>query len=67
MYVKSHSDDNRSYHISSKIFDAIKFKAKFTINDAIKDLKYAFDKKLILNSFEDENYFNIKMNKIDLF
>ena len=66
--VKSHSDDNRSYHISSKkIFDALKFKAEFTINDAVKDLKYAFDKKLILNSFEDENYFNIKkMNKINL-
>ena len=28
--VKSHSDDNRSYHISSKIFDALKFKAEFT-------------------------------------
>jgi nucleoside-diphosphate-sugar epimerase len=66
--AKSHSDDNRSYHISSKkIFDALKFKAEFTINDAVKDLKYAFDKKLILNSFEDENYFNIKkMNKINL-
>jgi len=66
--VKSHSDDNRSYHISSKkILDVLNFKAEHSINDAVKDLKSAFDKKLIVNSFEDENYFNIKkMNKINL-
>ena len=62
------TNDNRSYHISSeKIYNILNFKAKYSINNAIKDLKNAFEKKIILNSFTDENYFNIKkMNKIKL-
>jgi hypothetical protein len=43
------------------------FETKFTIQDAVKDLKLAFDKKLLPDSFEDKKYFNIKtMNLIKL-
>jgi nucleoside-diphosphate-sugar epimerase len=55
------TDDQRSYHISSnKIYNELGFKNKFTIADAVKDLKKAFENKILLNSFDDENYFNIK-------
>lgn len=66
--VKVPSNDNRSYHISSaKIHDLLGFKNKFTIIDAIEDLKIAFETKKIVNSFDDINFFNIKkMQKIDL-
>ena len=59
--VTSHSDDNRSYHISSnKIKTELGFEAKHTIRDAVKDLCTAFDKNLLPNSLSDEMYFNIK-------
>jgi nucleoside-diphosphate-sugar epimerase len=62
------SDDNRSYHISSKkILDRLNFKTKFSISDAVQDLKKAFDQKLLLNCLDNEDYFNIKkMNRINL-
>lgn len=65
-FVKS--DDNRSYHISSsKIQKKLKFNFKYSISDAIKDLKSAFEKKLLPNSLDDSRYFNIKkMNEIHL-
>ena len=54
-------NDNRSYHISSQnIKKILGFESKFTINDAVKDLKQAFEKKLLPNSLSDEKYFNIK-------
>jgi nucleoside-diphosphate-sugar epimerase len=59
--VKTETDDNRSYHISSKkIADALGFKTSHTIKEAIEDLKIAFENDLLPNSFEDERYFNIK-------
>jgi nucleoside-diphosphate-sugar epimerase len=59
--VTSHSDDNRSYHISSnKIKTELGFEAKHTIRDAVKDLCDAFDNNLLPNSLSDEMYFNIK-------
>jgi len=66
--VTSHSDDNRSYHISSKKIQAeLGFKAKYTIEDAVKDICQAFDENLLPNSLEDEIYFNIKrMNNLKL-
>jgi nucleoside-diphosphate-sugar epimerase len=62
------SNDMRSYHISSKkIKDELGFETKFTILNAIKDLKEAFKKKLLLDCLTNENYFNIKkMQSIDL-
>jgi len=67
--VKSVSDDNRSYHVScKKISEILGFNTKLTIKDAVMDLKEAFEKKLIINSFDDEKFFNIKrMQSIKLF
>jgi nucleoside-diphosphate-sugar epimerase len=66
--IATPTNDNRSYHISSKkIADKIGFHTKHTIEDAVRDLKEAFEKGLLPNSFEDEKYFNIKrMNNIHL-
>ena len=65
-YLKS--DDNRSYHISSKkIKDLLGFETKKTIEDAIKDLKNAFDAKKLEDTLTNEKYFNIKrMNNLKL-
>lgn len=58
------TDDNRSYHISSyKILDRLGFMAKRTIQDAVYDLRQAFECGLLQNSLEDERYFNIKRMK----
>ena len=66
--VKTSSDDNRSYHVSSKkIRDVLGFETKKTVKDAVFDLKDAFEKKLLKNTFDDEMFFNIKrMNNIEL-
>ncbi len=65
---KVETDDNRSYHVSSKkMKDILNIEAKFTIQDAIKDLKEAFDQKKLINSLADSKYFNIKkMQEINL-
>lgn len=62
------TDDNRSYHISSlKIKRNLNFETKFTIEDAVRDLKFAFEKKLLKNTLSDDIYFNIKrMNNLKL-
>ena len=58
----SPTDDNRSYHISSKkIKKILGFDAVNTISDAINDLKLAFKKGLLPNSLTDKKFFNIKM------
>jgi nucleoside-diphosphate-sugar epimerase len=55
------TNDNRSYHISSKkIENELGFKTEYNILNAIEDLKYAFDNKLLTNCLRNENYFNIK-------
>ena len=66
--IRSVTNDNRSYHISSeKIKKILDFETKFTINDAVKDLVEAFDKKLLTNTLSDNIYFNIKrMQKVNL-
>jgi len=66
--VNTKSDDNRSYHVSSeKIKDILGFETKYTVKDAVLDLKNAFENKLLTNTFNDEFFFNIKrMNNINL-
>ena len=66
--IKTSSDDNRSYHVScEKIKNILGFEAKFTIKDAVQDLKNSFEKKILQNTFENEMFFNIKrMNNINL-
>ena len=59
------TNDERSYHISSeKIKSKIGFKPMFTIDNAIKDLKNAFEKNLLIDTFNDSRYFNIKMMQV---
>jgi len=64
----SPTDDNRSYHVSSKKIEVVLgFKASHSIKDAVSDLQKAFDNGLLPNSLEDERYFNIKrMQSINL-
>jgi nucleoside-diphosphate-sugar epimerase len=66
--ITSYTDDNRSYHVSSKkIQNELGFVAKHTIHDAVMDLCDAFDNNLLPNSLDDEIYFNIKrMNNLEL-
>ncbi len=66
--VKTKSNDNRSYHVSSKkISEILGFNTQFTVRDSVLDLKKAFEKNLLPNSFNDEIYFNIKrMQSINL-
>ncbi len=60
----SPTDDNRSYHISSKkIKKTLSFETKFTITNAVMDLKKAFESQLLPDSFTNEKYFNIKRMK----
>ena len=59
--VTSLTDDNRSYHISSKkIQDELGFKPAHSIRDAIVDLRNAFSQGKLPNSLSDEKYFNIR-------
>ena len=59
--VSTPTNDNRSYHISSKkIAQKLGFIPNHTIQEAVEDLKHAFETGLLPNSLEDERYFNIK-------
>jgi nucleoside-diphosphate-sugar epimerase len=59
--VVSESDDKRSYHINSdKIRKELGFAPRRTIEDAVRDLCQAFKQNLLPNSFDDENYFNVR-------
>ena len=64
----SHTDDNRSYHISSaKIKRELGFQASYSIRQAVEGLCKAFDDGLLPNALQDEMYFNIKrMQNINL-
>ena len=66
--VTTPTNDKRSYHVSSrKIKEELGFEAKHMIEEAIEDLKNAFDKGLLPDSMENERYFNIKrMQNINL-
>ncbi len=62
------SNDNRSYHISSKkIAQKLNFIPKYTVAQAVEELKEAFESGLLKDSLNNENYFNIKrMQNINL-
>jgi nucleoside-diphosphate-sugar epimerase len=66
LYEKT--NDNRSYHISSKkISEKLGFLPKKNIEDAIKDLIFAFENKILINTLKNENFYNIKkMQSINL-
>ena len=59
--VATPTNDNRSYHISSKkIAQKLGFSATHTIREAVEDLRKAFEAGLLPDSLQDERYFNIK-------
>jgi len=62
------TDDIRSYHVSSrKIKEELGFEAKHSIEEAVLDLKEAFNTGRIPNSMTDIRYYNIKtMQAINL-
>jgi nucleoside-diphosphate-sugar epimerase len=60
----SPSDDLRSYHINSdKVSEVIGFKPQFSVEDAIRELCKAFRDGKLPNSFDDDNYFNVRTMK----
>ena len=62
------SEDNRSYHVSSELMKKeLGFVPRCTVEDAIRDLKTAFDTGLVPNSMSNSMYFNIRrMQEVDL-
>ncbi|MDM8542416.1 SDR family oxidoreductase [Desulfococcaceae bacterium HSG9] len=55
------TDDNRSYHVSSKKIKAeLGFEASHSIEQAIIDLQKAFDSGKIPNPMDDIRYYNIR-------
>ncbi len=60
----SPSDDLRSYHINSdKIRRELGFTPQFKIEDAVRDMCNAFQAGKLPNSFDDDNYFNVRKLK----
>jgi nucleoside-diphosphate-sugar epimerase len=59
--VVTPTDDHRSYHVSSqKIRRELGFVPRHTVEDAIVDLKRAFDGGRVPNAMTDDRYYNIK-------
>ena len=57
-------NDNRSYHINSdKIFKSLGFKAKRSLEEAVRDLCLSFKQGLIKRSFENDLYYNVRRLK----
>jgi nucleoside-diphosphate-sugar epimerase len=58
------SDDNRSYHVSSrKIAEKLGWKPKRTIEDAVRDLCHAFKEGKFPDSMTEDNYVNVRAVK----
>ncbi len=66
--ITEKTDDNRSYHISSKkIQDMLNFEYKYDLEEAINSLKSAFQENKIKDSFSNAKYFNIvRMKELNL-
>lgn len=59
--VVTPTDDHRSYHVSSeKIRRDLGYSAKRSVNDAIVDLKTAFNAGNVPGAMTDDRYYNIK-------
>jgi nucleoside-diphosphate-sugar epimerase len=58
------SNDNRSYHVSSKkIFEKLGWKPRLTIEDAVRGLCAAFKDGRFKNTMTDEAFVNVKVVK----
>ena len=66
--ISTGTNDNRSYHISSKkISQQLGFVPSHTVAEASLDIKNALEQGLLPNSLTDDRYFNIKiMQSINL-
>ena len=66
--VQTETNDNRSYHISSeKIKKELGFINQYTIENAIQDIRDAFNRNEYYDSLKNDIYFNVKlMKKIQL-
>ena len=57
----------RSHSPIGTLKPVLGFSTKYTVKDAVLDLKKAFEEKLLTNTFDNEYYYNIKrMNNINL-
>lgn len=67
--IVTESNDPRSYHINSeKVYKALWFRPKYTVEDAVRDLCIAFKQGKLPNSFDDDRYYNVRtMKKIGVF
>ena len=55
------SDDIRSYHISSeKLQKELGFRPQRTIQDAVRDLVESFEAGRLLDSIDDDRYYNVR-------
>lgn len=62
--VTTPSDDNRSYHVNSdKVYRALGFRPKRTVEDAVRDLVRAFGNHLLDDSFDNDWYYNVRTMK----
>jgi len=62
--VTTPTDDIRSYHVNSdKIQRVLGFRAKRTVEDAVRDLCAAFKSGKLPNSLDDTFYFNVRRLK----
>lgn len=58
------TNDNRSYRVDSeKIGRELGFRPRRTIEDAVRDMCYAFKSGRFPNSLEDERYYNVRLMK----
>ena len=58
------SDDLRSYHINSdKVTEVLGFKPQYSVEDAIRGLCKAFRDGKLPDSFDNDNYFNVRTMK----
>lgn len=66
--VTEPTNDNRSYRVTSKKIEReLGFVPSHTVEDAVRDLKAAFDAGEIPDSLTDQRYYNVKlMNAIHL-
>lgn len=63
--VVTPTNDHRSYHVSSqKIRRDLGFTPRHTVEDAIVDLKRAFDGGKVPNAMTDDRYYNIKRMQV---
>ena len=58
--LKKNSRSLKGGNFFLQIKDILGFETKYTVKDAVKDLKNVFEKKLLINTFDNEFYFNIK-------